>query len=357
MEVVKALLDLKVDINQPNRRLQIPLFLAPLHFQSRLCLLGASLLGSPLNDAIDNRNIDLALQLIEAKACVNMRCQNGNNSVSYAAEAGDEKLIRALHAARADFNAPNNDGFTPLHHAKPQLQSIMRELGASLHGSQLNDALEQDDHARAMQLLHAKADPHARSPRSFRQAIHVAAQRSNEEMVRALVAMGADVNKQTRRGQRPIDLAPISFRATLRELGASINGSALNDALVAREHNLALQLLEEGKVDLHARDRIGCLCTHFACIADFPDILTTLVERGVAVNERTYSGNQVDAYARHKLMKATIAELRNRGARQQELSMFGSQLNGAVFNRDSELAIKLLLSGADPHAECATNGK
>jgi len=150
-----------------------------------------------------------------------------------------------------------------------------------------------------MRLLQAKADPFVRYPRHGSQAIHLAAQAGEEEVVSALLALGRSVDKPNHYGQRPIDLAPILFRATLVKFGAApMRGSALKDAVSYGDRGLAVRLLDEGKVDLHARDREGNLCTHLAARSGAADLLQTLVERGVSIHERNFSEQQVDFFAR-----------------------------------------------------------
>lgn len=141
-------------------------------------------------------------------------------SVFDAAAFGRLERLRAILAADpSQAGALSDDGFTPLHLAvfagQPEAARLLIDHGADL------DALATSAVARvrplgtaafvrsvplAGLLLDAGADVNGRGDGGFT-ALHSAAQSGDEELVRLLLARGADPSLSTAQGARPADLA------------------------------------------------------------------------------------------------------------------------------------------------------
>lgn len=124
IELVKSLLQLKVDANVVNRQLQTPLHLAVecgyKEVIKYLITHGAKIDtrenegDSPLAWAAYTGQSEIASQLCELGAQINIKNNNGNTPIHWAAYKGYLDIVEFLIQRGADHNLKNNQGETPL---------------------------------------------------------------------------------------------------------------------------------------------------------------------------------------------------------------------------------------------------
>ena len=158
-----------------------------------------------------------------------------------AATVGDAARIRELGARdKSRVDTFGDDGFHPLGLAaffkRPEAVRALLELGADVRlGTRpakftpLHSAVADDTGQAAKEivrmLLAAGADPNARSA-SGGTPLHTAAFTGDVVMVRLLVAAGADPSIEDEKGRTPLDLA--------RERGHSEAAAILHDAVLGK---------------------------------------------------------------------------------------------------------------------------
>lgn len=138
--------------------------------------------------AISRRQSDVAKFLIQNGADVHARSASGFTALMFAARQADMESGRALLAAGADVNDALPDGMTALMVASASM------VGTTT-GEQV--VVTPSDHERfALWLLDVKPNL-AQADAAGRTALHYAVWASKLELVNALLARGADPNRQT----------------------------------------------------------------------------------------------------------------------------------------------------------------
>jgi hypothetical protein len=110
LDILAALLDAGADPNQPDRYV-----LNNPGWQGESPLMSA--VGSSFYETAEG-NLAASKLLIAHGANTNFKNKVGNTAMHYAVNVGNRELVRLLLDNKADPNAENNDGITPLAHAK-----------------------------------------------------------------------------------------------------------------------------------------------------------------------------------------------------------------------------------------------
>ncbi len=192
--------------------------------------------GRPfLEEAIENKNEDLAITLVQNGADVNLIDKNGNTSLIAALNAGMENLAKELINHGADIHVKGqNDDTAMLAAARAGFPDVVRMLDEK--GASLTDV---DDKGAGVvmqsvwggnlsvleYLIDKKADINIRMNNGDTPFLQAAGtQRS--EMLRCLAEHGADINVQNADGDTAFILAAhngnLHELKVLRELGADI---------------------------------------------------------------------------------------------------------------------------------------
>jgi ankyrin repeat protein len=134
----------------------------------------------------------------------------GKSDVADAAMRGDKAAVQKLIAAKADVNAPQNDGATALHWAvyrgDKEMVGLLVRAGANPKAANREGSTPlwlagiAGDASIIAALLEAGADPNEKLPLG-RTPLMIAARTGNVDAIKTLLDNGADINaKETQRG-------------------------------------------------------------------------------------------------------------------------------------------------------------
>jgi len=166
--------------------------------------------------------------LLARGADANARNRRGGSALMYAATAGDRESVQALLARGARINATAQNGWTALMLATARgfdpIVRLLLEQGADpeiadIYGTTpLIRAVQQERRSAARLLLEiGRARTEVRDE-SGGTALHHAAGQGEVELVRILIAHGANRAARNRAGQTPLDLATIAGHPAVVEL-------------------------------------------------------------------------------------------------------------------------------------------
>jgi ankyrin repeat protein len=189
---------------------------------------------TPLMNSVEN--LEVAKLLIENGADLAKRDEKGSTALHMACEEGEVDVVQLLIDAKADVNAQNNDGRTPLMWVKEGLLAkLLIENGADL---------EVEDDTGSTTLYYACL--------------------RGVEVVHILIDAKADVNAQNIYGRTPL----------------------MNSV----ENLDVAKLLIENGADLAKKDEDGNTALHMACDKGVADVVQLLIDAKADVNARNNDG-------------------------------------------------------------------
>ena len=253
--------------------------------------------SNPLQDIGNTRKIAAVVvggKIFDKPALQNMLARVEALEALHAAAAdGEIERVKSLISEGADINAKNGDGWTPLQYAASRGHKEIVEL-LLVHDADVNIGGEKNmtaaeyamknNHTEIFQLLISKgADI---SP------LHVAISMKDEAKVKSLIEDGADINKLTPGGLKPIRRAVFTGFTEAVELLIA-NGADVNDI---SDWNWTL--------------------LHGAAGKGYKDIVELLIAKGANVNVRDGSGRTPLWYAKYAGHTEIVEMLRKHGAKE-----------------------------------------
>jgi ankyrin repeat protein len=176
-----------------------------------------------LVQAIQDRNLFLAQQLISGRSDVNQRTPQGATPLHFAARSGQITITDLLLQHGADPQAVYQSEWTPLHFAAKgghvDVADLLLEHGAPVNGlkgkiTPLHIAVQEHQRRMASFLLGHGATVEA----SFKEgwtALHIAAQTGDTDLTRLLLDSGAPINATNAIGITPLHSAALSGQRNL----------------------------------------------------------------------------------------------------------------------------------------------
>lgn len=265
-----------------------------------------------LVEAAKSQNQSKVRAVLDRKADVNARAEDGSTALLWAAHWNDLKTAELLVRARADANIANDFGMTPLAQACTNGSAAIVDL-----------------------LLKAGANPNT-AIGTGETPLMTCAGTGNVDAVRMLIARGADVNAKE----------------------PSQNQSALMWA-AAERHPDVVRLLVEAGANLQAHTKKGFTALHFAARDGDLDTTRALLALGVNVNIVSQPDEPLDPNRKAEVPVSTggrsssgaaNAVAAPRGpAYQATISAGSTPLLVATVRGHVPLALFLLEQGADPN--------
>jgi uncharacterized protein len=163
--------------------------------------------GSPLVDAVQAKDHDTVIALLDKGADVRQRSADGTTALHWAAHYDDRELVKRLLKAGADPNVVNDYGSSPMQeaavNADPEVLEMLLKAGADVdspnpEGQTALMVVARTGHVDAAKvLLKHGAMVNATESWGGQSALMWAAAESQPEMVKLLVEHGADVNARS----------------------------------------------------------------------------------------------------------------------------------------------------------------
>ena len=272
----------------------------------------------------------------------------------------DATAARALLAAGADVNAPQNDGATALHWAvhwdDQELVERLLRAGAAVNATNelgvppLWLACLNASPVVVEKLLAARADPNLALP-SGETSLMTAVRTGNAQVVKLLLSRGADVNaREHYQGQTALMWAaagqfPEVVRVLL-ELGADVR--ARSDV---RRRRIGTELNGYNGAAAREIDKGGYTPLLFAVQQGSLETVKLLIAAGADVNDADPEGASalvVAAYSGHGAVSAFLLE---RGADPNAVAAGYTALHVAILRGNVDLVKRLLARGANPNAQ------
>ena len=323
-----------------------------------VCTAQFALALSELATAIQSGNAVAARNLIRDKADVNALERDGTTPLQWAVYAENPQIVEALIKAKVDVNAANREGITPLALAaetgNEKIVALLIKAGADVNKTLANGetplmmAARTGDVATINVMIANDAQVDAAETLRGTTALMWAAANRNSPAVQALIKAGADLtinSKANNEGRNTPYLAPTA-RERIRDF----------------YENTGLGKAEETPDELKSADAKSTAVTREELMKRMPpDLLREFMEeevrKGQANNNQQQTGQKMRRggltalhFAVRENDPASVKALVDAGADVNEVSEFGwSPLLTATQNRFYQLGKYLLEQGADPN--------
>eukprot|EP00752_Nemacystus_decipiens_P009330 g8338.t1 len=264
---------------------------------------------APLHVAIKNGRVHAAETLLIAGANVALRNEDGDPPLCIAAEQGDVRMLNVLIQHGADVKTTDSEGRTALHVAAlRQREDAIDDAIDALVAARADLEAENAEGMTPLQcasrsgstevfstLLKHGANVGKRGANG-RGVIHEAAQRDNDAFMRLILASGVDANLQDGDGRTALHLVNPSCPAiaeALLEHGADIDARDLDDYTAL--HRVAyrsdvvaysIEILISAGAAIEARDETGRTPLHHACTRSNILAMRALLRSGADLRAR-----------------------------------------------------------------------
>lgn len=216
---------------------------------------------------------DVAEFLIARGADVDAKAEDSSTLLHQAARAGSVKLVKLLIAKGADVNANDKRANTSLHSAASK------------------------GHREVAGLLIAKGADVNAIGRNGWTPLHNAARQGHRDVVELLLSKGSDINAKDKQGRTPLWWANRIGHKEIVELlmakGATIS---LHTVVSSGDLDMLRRLIAKG-ADVNAKDRYGLTPLHVAASRQDKKIVALLLAHDAKVNVKDKAGRTTLHYA------------------------------------------------------------
>lgn len=205
-----------------------------------------------------------------------------------AIDCNNIKWVKALIKDGVDVNAKDIYGRTPLHRAaKAEISKMLIEEGADVSVRDTYGRtplhLVKNEAEIAKVLIEAGVDANAKDKSGFA-PLHYAARYNDLNVVRALIAAGADMNTKSDKN----------------------GATALHYAVVANNEDVVKVLIECG-ADVNAMDEVDCSVLHYAVAGRSVNVIKALITAGADVNAKCgYGFTPLNSTTKEKIRRVLI---------------------------------------------------
>ena len=288
----------------------------------------------PVHIAANYGREEITVALITEFCCdPNIANSNDWTLLHYACKAGNVSLVRTLIEHKADITAKNNQGDMPVHIAadydrEEVIFALITEFGcdtniADSNGSTLlHYACKAGNVSLVQTLIEHKADITVKNNRGD-MPVHIAADYDREEVILALITeFGCDTNIAGSNGWTLLHYAckegNVNLVRTFIEHKADItakNNQSNMPVHIAVKYNrgeVILALITEFGCDTNIADSNGSTLLHYACKAGNVSLVRTLIEHKADITAKNNQGNMpvhiAANYGREEITVALITE-------------------------------------------------
>ena len=213
---------------------------------------------------------------------------------------GRREVVRLLLRHRADINAENNIGETPLHlavrHGKTEIVDLLLKNGANINaiticGDTPLQLAKSKNHTEIIQLLESAAQEES--------DLRLAALNERTDVVDSLLERGANINAKDRHGYTILHHAAMNRKTEVVELllkrGADIYAKELCGKtplhLAAdRGHTEVVELLLQHRANIHEKDQDGKTPLHWAAVEGKTETVALLLKNGADIEAKDNFG-------------------------------------------------------------------
>jgi ankyrin repeat protein len=265
-----------------------------------------------LHLAIKRRaDIEIVSLILDKKALVNARNQEGDTSLHIAVRLNEQKAGELLLSRGADIFAPNAKGESPLYLSFPQSArnaSALRKWMLTSQTLSARDGLGNTvlHYAAQWQLdpwipLLIQTGSHTEAANATGETpLFIAVKYNAPSTIKTLVASGANLNDRDSLGNSCLHAAvrwnALRSAEALIDLGIDVNSHSLNgktplhDSVRLGIQDMEILLLSRG-ADIEIRDAEGNTPFMEAILAGFPAAMERLVDKGADPNIRNFRGD------------------------------------------------------------------
>ena len=249
----------------------------------------------PLQKAALEGDVEGVARLLERRADIDQRAENGQTALHLAVEQGHARVAHVLLGYRADVNARDHQGMTPLHIAAGRgmaglLTDLLTETGGdvTLADGTGNTPLHHaaaHGHAAVMETLLSRGAQLNAKNHNGHTPLHEAVGRQSPEAVAFLLARQAAVNEGDTFSRTPLHLAAKAGSKPIVEQlfasGADVNAvdhfgsTPLHEAALRGQLRVAAVLLQYG-ADSERKDQLGRTPAQAAAANQQGDMATLL---------------------------------------------------------------------------------
>ena len=263
---------------------------------------------TPLNWAVTSGHLEIFMYLLNLGADINTVDIDGSNLLINAAGSGKLDIVRYLVEDKGfDVNFKDNNEYTPFSAAagsgSVELLKYMIEKGANIHTATsigtvpIVNAIYSDSLAAVEYLFELGCEYDVPNQWNV-YPVHYAAYRGNIDVIKLFLDRGVDIHKVTMNRETPFFWAVVGRRFEmadfLLENGVEINTKVLGGVTALHSaHKLRMESLDYllGKgADITAVDSTGNTVLHAAAWSQRDEIILKLIESGVDINAVNNNG-------------------------------------------------------------------